>query len=85
MKYLNILSARTQSNFGERRTRRIELLTLLFVLLQGKGDPVEIANESKTYFDDVYVNSAGDAAAVNEFAMLRRGVIYSAVNHVAQA
>ena len=52
------------------------------VCVAGKSDPVEIANEFKTFFDGVYVNSADDAAAVDEFARLRRTVTNSTVNHV---
>jgi hypothetical protein len=44
------------------------------VCVGGKSDPVEIANEFKSFFGGVYVNSADDVAAVDEFAMLRRTV-----------
>jgi hypothetical protein len=41
------------------------------VSIAGKSDPVDIANEFKSYFDGIYVNSAANTYAVDEYVILR--------------
>jgi hypothetical protein len=41
------------------------------VSVAGKSDPVDIANKFKSYFDDIYVISAVNIYAVDEYVKLR--------------
>jgi hypothetical protein len=48
----------------------------------GKSDPVDIANEFKSYFDGIYVNSAVNTYAVDEYVKLGYATSVQAVKQI---